>query len=565
MRKFVYILLLSYSGSFAQSYPKKYFSKPIDPPYKLAGNFGEIRADHFHSGIDFSTSEEEGKNVYAAADGYVSRIKISSVGFGKAVYITHPNGFVTVYAHLKEFYPELEKYVHDKQYEKESFEIELFPTSKEFPVMKGQVIAYSGNTGSSTGPHMHFEIRHEKTEEPINAQLFGYKIPDKAKPEITMMKIIPKTTEGIIAGHDSSASFKVIQRNAGKYFVTDTQHVWGKVGFEFAMTDFQEKDKATIGIYSMQLKVDTAVVYSYKYNRFNFNETRYVNSHIDYAAKVNDGVIYERCFHQGRNPLRFYKDTLGFYNFNENRKYKVKATVKDFNGNTSTVEFFVKGDSSLKIQPRLFSPFITVIAPQYGIVITEPDMVIDIPSNALYDTCYLLYKAEEKEPGFFSPSFIIGDRSVPLHLSMTLSLKATGIPDSLKSKAVIASKTQKQIWISEGGSWSDNLISTRTRHFGTFAVALDTISPLIGIKEMPDTLTSRGQIGVKIIDDFTGIKSYRATIDGKWILLEYDAKNDMLNGRIEIPSTRSSHLFEIEIEVVDETGNKSIARRDFVW
>jgi hypothetical protein len=562
----VLFVLLSFSDKvLCQHYPQKYFSKPIDPPYKLAGNFGEIRADHFHSGIDFSTSEEEGKNVYAAAAGYISRIKISSVGFGKAIYITHRNGYVTVYGHLKSFYPALEKYVHDRQYEKESFEIELFPGPKEFVVKKGQVIAYSGNTGSSSGPHLHFEIRDEKTEEPINPQLFGYKIPDKVKPEITLLKVIPKRNEGIVISGDSANEIKVMKKGEGKFSINSNETIkaFGKAGFEFAMADFQKEKEATIGIYSMQLKVDTTVIYSYKYRRFNFNETRYINSHIDYAEKVKDGVTLERCFHQGRNPLKFYKDTMGFYNFNQNRKYKITATVKDFNGNTSGLEFFVKGDSSLKEEPKLLSPEFTTVAPETGTIIRQPDFIISIPPMALYDTCYFSYKVESQQQGFYSPDYIIGDKTVPLQLGMSLNFKPTGLTEALKNKAVIVSKTEKGEVIAEGGSWSGEFISTRTRHFGRFAIALDTISPAIVIRELPDIASAKALIQVKITDNLSGIKSYRAVVDGKWHLMEYDAKNDMLSGQMETPSINSTHTFEIE--VIDVAGNKSTARQEFTF
>jgi hypothetical protein len=560
---FAFILVLIHFVSFSQPYPQKYFSKPIDPPYKLAGNFGEIRADHFHSGIDFSTSEEEGKNVYAAANGYVSRIKISSVGFGKAIYITHRNGYVTVYGHLKSFYPELEKYVHDKQYEKESFEIELFPGPKEFVVKKGQVIACSGNTGSSSGPHLHFEIRHEKTEEPINPQLFGYQIPDNVKPEITLVKIVPKRNEGAVITNDTAVSLKTVKKSKGKFSIDAEVKAWGKAGFEFAMTDFQKENEATIGIYSMQLKIDTVVIYSYKYRRFNFNETHYVNSHIDYAAKINKGITLERCFMQGRNPLRFYKDTTGFYNFNQNRKYKIRATVKDFNGNTSILEFYIKGDPSLKVQPKLLAPEFTAVAPATGINIRQPDFAINIPPMALYDTCYFSYKIEGQQKGFYSPDYLIGDKSVPLHVGITLSFKSTGLAESLKSKAIIVSKTDKGNLISEGGRWIDEFISTRTRHFGTFAIAVDTIPPAIEIKTLPDIAAHKDSLIIEITDDLAGIKSYRASIDGKWTLMEYDAKSDLLSGIIQTPSTHSIHPFEIE--VVDETGNKAVIRQELTW
>ena len=315
--------------SFSQSYPKDYFANPIDTPFLLAGTFGEIRSDHFHSGIDFSTSEEVGKQVFAAADGYISRIKISAIGFGKALYITHPNGFVTVYGHLKKFSPNIEKYVLEKQYEIESFEIELFPPANEFTFKKGEVIAYSGNTGSSTGPHLHFEIRDEKTEEPLNPMLFGFVIPDTVGPAITSLRIASQQSSNGIVVTTSSLNHKVNKTGSGMFQISpfDTIHVNGKTGFEFQLDDFQYRSGSALGIYSMELKIDSTTIYSYKFDRFSFSDTRYANAHIDYEEKQNEGITFERCYRLPGNRMKIYGDTTGWFNFYENRNYSVEAKI----------------------------------------------------------------------------------------------------------------------------------------------------------------------------------------------------------------------------------------------
>jgi hypothetical protein len=558
---FAFNFIFHYCNS--QPYPRNYFSKPIDPPYLLAGSFAEIRPDHFHSGIDFSTSEVEGKKIYAAAKGYVSRIKISSVGFGKAIYITHPNGYVTVYGHLKKFTPAIEKYLLKNQYEKESFEIELFPDKKDLRVRKGQVIGYSGNTGSSSGPHLHFEVRDEKTEEPINPQLFGYAVADNFKPEINWLRIVPQKNSGLLYSADTARNFKTTKVAEGIYTIESTAPVYvsGKIGFEFSVDDRQKQNGTFLGIYSLQLKVDSTTVYSYKYDRFNFSDTRYVNSHIDYAEKIKANLIFERCFLLPGNNLKFYDVSSGIFNFTENRPYQITAIAQDFNGNTSELKFMVLGNTSLinTAQKVLTEGYVPVFH-ERGITVQKENFEINIPPFALYETCLFSYSLGVRKT--YAPQITIGDREVPLHLPMSLSIRLE-LPDSLKSKAVIVSLNGNGNMSSIGGKWNGNFLFAKTRRFGTFTVAIDTVPPLIEIKMLPPDKFSKGRIRVRILDSLSGIKSYRGTIDGKWVLLEYDARNDMLTGHLK--KTSKKRLHHLEIEVVDERDNVSRLSSDFSW
>ena len=168
MRLIIIPFLFFISVSMAQnSYPQDYFQSPLEIPLILSGTFAELRSNHFHSGLDIKTQQQSGLKVMAAASGFVSRIKVSHFGYGKALYITHPNGYTTVYAHLQNFNPEIDAYIKHRQYKNESYEIELFPKAGELLVNNGDIVAYSGNTGGSGGPHLHFEIRN-KQEHPMN-------------------------------------------------------------------------------------------------------------------------------------------------------------------------------------------------------------------------------------------------------------------------------------------------------------------------------------------------------------------------------------------------------------
>jgi len=567
MKPFIALILSTFPCfCFSQSYPEKYFGNPIDPPFILAGTFGEIRSDHFHSGIDFSTSEIENKPVYAAAKGYVSRIKISSVGFGKAIYITHPNGYVTVYAHLNRFSSKIEKYVRQKQYEKESFEIELFPTITDFLIKKGDLLGYSGNTGSSDGPHLHFEIRDEKTEEPINPELFGYKIPDIIRPDIRLLRVVPMKGMGIVETTDTARTYRLIKLADGTYSIEskDTIKVFGKIGFEFSVQDEQKTKGNSLGIYSMQLKIDSSIVYSYKYQRFNFSDTRYANAHIDYAEKINQGLLFERCFRLPGNHLKIYHYTTGVYDFKDEKEYTIEATIKDFNSNTSKLKFKIHGhpalsNSSYQPLPRDYIP----LMPEKGITIQKPSVEIYIPIGALYERCYFMYTETMQHKDFFSPDFIIGNPNVPLHLKMTIGIKLIILPYSLKDRALIISYNKNGNLIAEGGYWNGSFLFTETRHFGAFAIAVDTIPPLIDIKNIPGDRNGGDKFRIFISDELSGIKSYRASLDGKWFLLEYDAKNKVLTGLIEKSKTTENHHFEIR--VIDERNNQSHASQDFFY
>jgi hypothetical protein len=554
------LFVFAVSLASSQPYPQNYFGNPIDTPFVLAGTFGEIRSDHFHTGIDISTNNKQGKPVYAAADGFISRIKVSATGFGKALYITHPNGFVTVYAHLKNFSEPIEKYVRKVQYKNESFEMDDSPDRDKFKVKKGSVIAWSGNSGSSSGAHLHFEIRDERTEEPINPFLFGYKVADHEKPAIKSVRLYPVQGQGVVVDSDRPRSYDVMQSPDGLVIpVTDYIQVFGKIGFEFAVADFQENNTSPLGIYSMQLSVDTMQLFSMKYDRLNFNDTRYVNAHIDYEAQYEDEGTYERCFRLTGDKLKIYDDTTsyGYFEFLEDGVHDVTLTVKDFWGNTTVLSFQLLSYSSLsnaEYRPQPEDYF--AMLPDKGLAIHKSDVEIVIPANAIYEILLFTNNQSAKKPGYFSPTFEIGDPHIPLHLPITVSLKPHDLPDALRSRAVVVSFNKKGKPVYEGNEWNKEFISAKTMHFGTFAVAVDTIPPAISLLSLPSDINAEGAaLRINIADDFSGIKTYRATLDDKWFLMEYDAKNNMLISDMQGVSPAKKH--QVVITVTDAAGNTS--------
>ncbi len=550
----------------AQTYQHNYFGNPIDTPWVLAGTFGEIRPDHFHTGLDISTNNEEGKPVYAAADGYVSRIKVSSGGFGKALYITHPNGYVTVYAHLKKYSDAIEKYIRKVQYKNESFEVDKPVEASELKVKKGSTIAWSGNSGASAGPHLHFEIRDGKTEEPINPFLFGYTIADNEKPEIKAVRFFPVPGQGVVVNSDLPRTYDVVQTPEGLIIpVTDYIQVFGKIGFEFTVVDHQNNSMKPLGIYSMQLTVDTQQVFSMKYDRLNFSDGRYVNAHIDYAAKIDEDAVYERCFRLTGDKLKLYGDTslYGYFEFTEDGVHNVAFTVSDFAGNTNTLNFQLLSYTSLsnaeyQQQPEDYFAML----PDKGLAIHKSDVEIVIPANSIYETLLFTNKQLSSRKNYFSSTFEIGDIHVPLHLPITVSLKSLNLPYQLKAKAVIVSFDKKNKPVYEGGEWNNEFLSVKTKHFGTFAISVDTIAPQISLVSIPsDKNPDASSLRTKIIDDLSGIKTYRATLDGKWLLMEYDAKKNLLSSDMKDISPGKNH--QLEIKVTDNAGNETTFSKEF--
>jgi hypothetical protein len=570
IRLTILLLAVTTTQLKAQHYPKNYFSAPLDTPLVLIGTFGEIRPDHFHSGIDLETDFHDGKWVHAAADGYVSRIKITDDGFGKALYITHPNGYVTVYAHLQSFGNEIQHFVTAAQREQKSYAIELKPKPNELKVKKGDVVAFSGSTGDVDGSHLHFEVRDEKTEEPINPFLFGLQINDTVAPEISYIRVFPLSGQGILNTTDTPATYLVIKSD-GEYNVNSLDYIqaFGNIAFGIEATDHQQNSDAALGIYSVSLKVDSNEVYDFKMDRFNFDDTRYVNAHIDYLSKQRDNYTIQRCFRLPGNHLKsFYSDTTqtGYLNFSEEGVHNVEFTVKDYNGNKAVVKFPVITYTDLS--QSKFHPVpegAMLVTPAKGIAIHKSNVDIVIPANAVYENYQFVSSESSMTKGDKSPLYHIGDRFVPVHNPITVSIIPFDLSDSLKSKAVIVSINKYGEPVYEGGSWNEKFLSAKVRHFGDFMVSIDTIPPHVLKEYYPaDLNSSRGAtVQFRISDNLSGIRSYNILVDGKWILTEYNKHEGLLVGDITEFLQNKTH--QIELTVTDNKGNETKFKDNFYF
>lgn len=527
-----FILILLILNIQAQNYQKQDFRPPLNIEPDFSGTFGDLRLNHFHSGLDYRTRNKEGTEVYSIGNGYVSRVKISATGYGKAIYITHPNGYVSVYAHLKDFSGEIGKFVFEEHYKQETFEMDINISPDLLIVKKGQIIGLSGNTGTSSGPHLHFEIRDEKTEFPIHPFNFGLDINDKEIPEITKLVIYPYKNYGKVNGSSFSETFKPHKSDVGLYTLKDTIAIEGKVFFGINANDRFEKHGKRFGIYSISLYVDSLLHYHHDFERFGFHETRYINSFIDYPFFIEKGELIQQLYVAPNNRLSIYEGVInkGLVEFNDTNTHLLDIVVRDFQGNTSILNFYVKNKESCKFSTPLTFQSTTFPYIKSNVFTTE-EITLEIPEGALYDTLDFQYKIEAGINQEFSNRHHLCNHLVPLHLYCTLTIKPVGeVSPDLKSKLLIAKTSSNGKHISAGGVWKDGLMETKIREFGIYHIDIDTISPEIKPLNFKDGshITHSKFIALKISDDFSGISTYRGTLNGKWILMEYDEKNSTL-------------------------------------
>ncbi|MCK9400489.1 MAG: M23 family metallopeptidase [Bacteroidales bacterium] len=553
--------------TFSQkSYPTGYFQPPVDFRMLLSGTFGEVRANHFHSGIDIKTGGVEGSSVYAIADGYVSRIKVSALGFGRALYVTHSNGYVSVYAHLNRYNKVIEDYVRKEQYSEESFEIELFPSLGEILVKKGEIIAYSGNSGSSGGPHLHFEIRDGASQKIINPLLFGYVVKDIFRPRISLLKIYPEDENARVNGNNRSYSYPV-EGWGEKHRLNVSQpiHLSGKVSFAIQVSDQQNDTDNKNGPYSIALYIDKELAYQYRMETFSFDETRYVNSLLDYAEYMKSGVRLQRTRIDPGNKLRIYNKTgdHGTFSFNDTLQHGITYEVKDVIGNTALLTFKVKSEKpEILVSKQSSTSNFPISNFNYNTSnhFENTSVILDAPAGVFYDSFHFKYDSTRRVTGTFSAVQRIHDKFTPVHDYITLSIKPRDLPERLRDKALIVKiNDDGKGFTSVGGKWESNgYVRAKIREFGNYSVSVDTMPPKINPVQAETFKNLTGQKKIKFIisDEMSGISTYRGTLNGKWVLMEYDAKNDLLFYTIDEQLLKGEN--NMKLEVVDMKNNRKI-------
>ena len=552
MRLIIILFLLISTFSVAQNnYPQDYFRSPLDITLILSGTFAELRSNHFHSGLDIKTQQRVGLNVYASAGGFVSRIKVSHFGYGKALYITHPNGYTTVYAHLNKFSPEIEAYVKKHQYEKESFQIELFPNADELKIEKGAIVALSGNTGGSGGPHLHFEIR-DKSERPINPMLFGIDIKDSINPLIYSIYAYPLDEKSFINQSNEKKRLRLIPLKNGDYTVENIE-AYGKIGFGIETIDRQNLAANKNGVYNIQTFVNGNKNFELDFRRFSFSETKHLNRLIDYGYYKTKKKRVQKLFNQN-NPLSLYKDVLndGVLSIKDSTYSVYKIKVSDFKNNNTWATVTIKGNKivSNETQPKKITPY--YINANETTNLKKGKVSVDFYKDTFYDNFYLDFDVK-------NDTLLLHEDIIPTKKSFSISYDVSAYSDKDKNKLYIARLLgYKKFPAYSSTKRKGDLLTTYSKTLGEFALATDTIKPTITPINFKkgQWLSNFRYLKVKIDDEISGISNYRATVNGKWILMEYDYKTKTLTHDFndEIITETKNNL---KLIVTDNVGNNS--------
>jgi murein DD-endopeptidase MepM/ murein hydrolase activator NlpD len=540
IRNFALICLLLLSAfsfnSFGQIYPEypyptDVFANPLGIEWELSGTYGEPRSNHFHAGSDVKTNGTTGYKLYAIQDGYVARIKVSPFGYGKALYIAHPNGYTSVYGHMDSFNPKIDSLVKQYQYANQQFSQEIYPKASELKVKKGDLIGYSGNSGGSGGPHLHLEIRETASEQVLNPLFFGYKVSDNVPPTLSAIKLTTIPSDKSYYEVPEGKRY-LLKKNSKGYYIQDTIEVAeGEIGVGVHGYDVQTAATNKNGIFRMELFVNDQPHFTWTMDKMSFDEARYVNAFRDFYEGKYGRTIYN-CFRMPGNDFKIYEHQVkdGFIDSKGKEVIKVNIVAWDFHKNKSNIEFYLKTNPNLK--PAIIQDSTAVLMPfnQNNNIIKE-DFKAFFPEGSFYDDLPVTYRKEiNSSATIFSDYHHLNNRLVPLHKTVVVQIAPKNIAPELKSKVVMMHKDLKGVEQALATFWKDDMISTKSKEVGVFYAKLDTVAPSISIINLnTSTKTFReNQIRVKITDNLSGIDTYDGYINDQWVVFDYDAKRNLL-------------------------------------
>ncbi|OFY38798.1 MAG: hypothetical protein A2X18_09000 [Bacteroidetes bacterium GWF2_40_14] len=535
------------------------FRVPLDLAVSLSGSYGELRATHFHAGLDFRVGGVVGAKILSAGEGYVSRISISSGGYGNSLYITHPNGRTTVYGHLLDFVPKIAMWTEVRQYEKESFEITIYPDSLLFPVKKGEFIGRAGNTGSSGGPHLHFEIRDTETQVPLDpVKEGGFMITDNLVPQIQRVnfygirnvKSIPVTA--LVRSYTAPATAVTI--------VPDTFYV------AVDALDRMNNTGSRLAVASYNYYLDNEKVFSFNPVGIPFDKGRYINTIVEYGEKKQEGRSMVKSWVEPGNALtsNVKAKNDGLFILKDDKDHTVMIEVFDYKYNRATRSFKVRRGHTYAVNENGAGSHGNEKAMPWFIPNNYElgNMKLTLPPGSLYSS--ILFTADSS---VFNGTTLwrLHDENTPIHISARLSIKSD-IQSSLKNKAVIAILDNKGRLGSLGGEWRGDYLEANMASFGKFLVVADTTAPNIlpGFKD-GENISSRKAVKFTISDNLSGIASYKIHIDGKWILANFDYKTRSLVATLDPRRVLKGRSHNLEIVVIDNRGNENKLITSFIW
>ena len=559
MRNFCFIFLFSIFAFGQTQYPKDYFRSPLDIPIQLSGNFGELRSNHIHSGFDCKTQQKEGLKVYAAADGYVSRIKISEVGYGKAIYITHPNGYTSVYGHLQSGYGEIEKHIKNEQYKTKSYEIDVPLNPNDLVVKKGDIIAVSGNTGGSDGPHLHFEIRDTKSEKIINPMYFGFDtvITDSKRPAINSLWVYPLDDNSIVNQSKRPISVNLSLQEDGTY-LAEKISATGTIGFGITTFDYDDVSWNSNGIFRVQTFLNGKTDFGYQFDTFAFDETRFVNALIDYERYKKLGQRVQKLFMKNPYPLSIIKpgSTNGVISVSSNITQSYRIEVADFSENIAKIFIPIQYSAlPAKVAEVPITSKYFVKAKKENIFSLE-NVTVNFPANTFYDDFYMNFNVK-------NGTLKLHEDIVPAFSNFSITFDDSITPQKDREKMFIGLIKEKKINYYNTKRYK-NSFTIYTKYLGEYKLIKDGKPPKIKSDKHigGKWISNLNELQFTISDELSGIKSYDGYLNGKWILLEYEPKTKKLIHRFS-DGIVAEGKNDLKVVITDNVGNSTIFETQF--
>jgi hypothetical protein len=547
-------LTLVVAPSALSQWQNNTYQAPLDINLTLAGNFGEFRSSHFHTGLDFKTLGITGLNVFCSKAGYIARIKIEPSGFGKSIYVVHPDGTTSVYGHLEAFRNDIDLFCKQNQYNKKSFNVDLFPSPNQFVLKKGERFAYSGDAGGSAGPHLHYELRQTKTQQPINPiQYYLEKIKDTISPTISSIRIYPLSDSSVIEGKNEAYSIEYSE-------LTDKAIIAsGKIGIGVEYIDFSNESNSKIGAYRSKLFFDNQLIYEQTFDRLSFAESKYVNAVIDYKYYQESQRKIARLFvlPNGKVITQHNVINKGMINISDTSSHSVRIEIYDDHLNKNQAEFTIKGAKYHLISKQSTTNEINWDKYFY---IKEDGFSISITKKTLFENASFRYNRIKNDNFRLSPVYEIINPSIPIYSYFKLSIKPAVNPPALSEKLLLLHIDDNGNVIRASGSYTKGEVSAWVRNFGKYTIGVDTIPPSIipVFEDNPDPDFSKWRFITFILkDDLSGVDYYKATIDGKWQLFEFDAKTNAIIHDFSYSNIPTGQKHSISLEVADKKGNIS--------
>lgn len=534
---------------------------PMDIPLYLAGNFMEPRIGHFHSGIDIKTNGVEGVPVKAVKDGFVSRIRVSAWGYGKALYVQHTDGTTTVYGHLSRFAPTIKEAALRLHYAKKAFEIDQPIDAGVLPVKQGEVIAWSGNTGGSSAPHLHFEVRRTADQHALDPEANGIDLADNIAPDIVGIRLYALDSLSRTCPYPGKAmGFAAELRNSVYGLAPDVNvSAYGTVGIAVHTVDRYNGTSNKCGVRSIELFVDSVKAFSVRLDEIDFDLNRYCDAHMDFALEKDRDMMYHRLYKLPNDPLKVYgtEPMQGRITLTAGQKRKIAVVVTDANGNRSSLVFTLKGANLQEViawpsERAQGVPF------RYDREnrMARDDIRLVVPALSLYDDLDLNYRRYPAPKGCVSALHAVHDPLTPLRLAAQLSLHTDSVPLPLRNKALIVKAEGAGRYSPQGGTWENGWVTANVRSFGNYTVMLDSVAPKITAIDMRTDMRGRNGFSIRVADNLSGVDKWTATLDGEWILMEYEPKEKTLTHTFDGRNDRAGER-SFALEVVDERGNKA--------